>query len=126
MKIKIDFVTNSSSICFLIMVPQQRITKKSVIEDGVRPAVINDFKFINSIGKLIEYTDGQPCDWIRYATGPTWWWNLNQDWYAEAKEIIQNGKAVLLIDIERNIEDVENFERLVDGKDWQIVRREAD
>lgn len=125
MKIKIDFITNSSSICFLIMAPQ-RITKKFIIENGVRPSVINDFKCITNLKKLIEYVDGQPCDWIRYARGPTRWWNLEEDWYFDAKEIIENGKAVVLIDIERNHEDVNFFENMILGRGCQIVRREAD
>ena len=63
MKIKIDYVTNSSSCCFLISSPRE-ITKTELHDLGVQPSMFNNFGCISTIEKLIEHVDCEPCDWV--------------------------------------------------------------
>jgi len=105
----------------------RRITKKELIENGVTPSRMDDFKCITDLKKLIEYTEGRPCDWVRYARGPVQFFGIQEDWYEDAKEIIENGKVVILVDMDRNYsDDIREFDNIIEGMGCQIVKDEPD
>ena len=123
MKVKLDFVTNSSSCCYLIA-SDVRLFKKDLLKMGIRDSSINHFKCIGDKEKLISFTEGlgQKCDWVKKATGPKQFWGMRKEWYEKAKDIIEDGGYIVTIDIERNYDDVEQFEALA----FEILDKEYD
>lgn len=125
MRIKYDFVTNSSSCCFLLSF-HERLTQKRLIEEGMNKSDINAFKCMNNSESLIEYTESQPCDWVTKVTGPKRFWGMTRDWYEKSKNIIEAGDFVIVVDVERNYEGVETFERIINNLECNIVDRYFD
>ena len=121
MKIKWDFVTNSSSCCFLLL-SADKITETEFIDSGIRPSVINDFQCMSTIEELIAYTESaKECDWVMKVRGPIRFWGMKKEWYEKGKEILQYGDHVVCIDIERSTEALDHFEELVAGLDCEII-----
>ena len=126
MKAKLDFVTNSSSVCYLISLPK-RLTKITLKLEGIKNKCINDFLCTNKNTRLIQYIDQEPCDWIKKATGPTKFYYASKEWYDLAKAELDNGEWVLFIDLERNYYDecIVHFEEILDAiLEGKILARE--
>lgn len=106
---------------------EHRVTKKSLIEDGVKARIFDYFQYIDSVKKLIEVAEDRPCDWVRYARGPSRFYGMGEDWYYKAKEIIEHGKTVVLIDMDRNYQDeITAFEKIIRGHGCEIVEVRSD
>jgi hypothetical protein len=127
MKIKKSFITNSSSISYLISSPD-RISIDTIYEAGFETTNrIEDLKSFNNIEDLISFVDNKPCNWVSRVTGPSRFLCETKEWYLKAKEIIEQGNYVSRICVERNwYEDVERFERALKEIDCKLIKRNYD
>ena len=124
MKIKTDFITNSSSCCFIIQTPNV-LGDSDIFEKGFHGR-FNQFHSCGTIEELIAHTDDEPCDWVKKITGPRRFWGVIKERYEIAKKVIENGECVSFIDIERDSDDVESFDRIMRELDCKVILREYD
>jgi hypothetical protein len=123
MKIKLDFVTNSSSCCYVISSPKPMKTSDFVSISG---GSFNEFQSLSTIEELIKYTDSEPCDWVKKATGPRRFWGCQPREYEKYKAIIESGNSVIIAHVERNFEDVEVFDIALSKMNCEVLEREYD
>jgi hypothetical protein len=117
MKVKLDFVTNSSSVCYLISLPNE-LTQEKLKSFGLKTKkCINDFMCTNEVERLIHYVGQEPCDWINKITGPTTYYYATKEWYEMAKKELSKEQWILFIEIERNYYDecVIEFENIINS-----------
>jgi hypothetical protein len=86
----------------------------------------NEFTSIDTYEKLVEYTDCEPCDWVKKATGPNRFWGLRKEEYENTKKIIDEGKVVSFIHVERDYDDVSAFDEAVVKIGCNVLSKEYD
>lgn len=124
MKIKIDYVTNSSSCCFVIKSPQ-KLTQKEFHDKGFC-ATFNEFTSIANLKQLITYTDCEECDWVKLPMGPHKFWGLPKEEYEKAKLVIEGGDSITFVHVERDPDDVSIFDRILTEMNCEVLKREYD
>ena len=102
MKIKTDFVTNSSTVVYFISSPT--VIDKDILH--VTPGhAVEEYVVFKTMEELIEYTQSEKCDWISKVRGPYRFWGMGKKYYQRCKEIIISGNIVIHMDINNNYTD---------------------
>jgi len=110
MKIRTDFVTNSSSVGYVVVIDpdeldglKEFVKKLDQHEDAGNEGV--RFHYIFETKKqLDEHTNDGPLDWARLPGGPRFI-NINQSRYNEWLEHINEGSIICYVAVDREVCD---------------------
>lgn len=101
MKIKFDFVTNSSTTSYMICMPQ-KFDEKNI--ENLSANVLQGIEIFNDLDDLIVHTQDRGLDWLNEACGPNRYEMMCKEDYEKLRDcFVEHGDKVKILQV--------NFER---------------
>ena len=111
MKIKQDFITNSSSATF-VFEASEKILRKDV-EKHFSFVFAETFRCFNNKKSLVQFVEAGESDWVSKARGePAMFCKMDPMCYRESCKVLNRGKFALYASIDGN--DFDRLEKFMD------------
>ena len=120
MRIKADFVTNSSSVAY-ILEARYPIYRKDIRWSFHKWENLRCFW---TKKQLIAYTQHHKTDWINIARGPDKFYNLHEGEYQKCLEIIKQGKVAVYARCDQH-RDYTKFISEIENRGARTLHRES-
>jgi len=104
MKVKYDFVTNSSTTSYIFVVPFKKFDADTIRSFDYSGNVLEDITYFEKMENIIGWVQDSPVDWVNPIMGPRQYVNLSKESYDKVvsswKEVEKTKDTLTLVKVD--------------------------